>query len=422
MTTAYTWDFTRKLLTRFFCIYFLLYIFPFPLDLFSENNFVITLFSKLWGKIVPFTGKHLLHVEVGHRGSDTLFHNVRILSILIIALIGSLIWTAVDRKRDNYNKLFYWITVYTRYYLAFNMLDYGFSKVFNVQFTPLFPHLEQLVQPYGDFSPQGLLWKFMGYSKSYQVFTGVWEVLGGLLLLFRRTTLLGALVCIALLSNVFMMNWSYDIPVKIYSAHLLFMAIFLLAPGARRMVNFFILNKPVYPVESFPSYSQKWIRTTMLVLKIFFAVYLVYIPFKLYSGYSKEWYSNKKPPLYGIYNVETFVLNTDSLPPLTTDSIRWKRMIVEFPGMWANVQLMNEKLKTYDLKTDTVKKSVVFSYGADSLDKFILHYEQPQKDMLTFTGKWKMDSVYIQMRRVDINQFRLVRWKSGWITRGNTNY
>ena len=34
----------------------------------------------------------------------------------------------------------------------------------------------------------------MGYSKSYQTFTGVGEVLGGLLLLFRRTTMLVSLV------------------------------------------------------------------------------------------------------------------------------------------------------------------------------------------------------------------------------------
>jgi uncharacterized membrane protein YphA (DoxX/SURF4 family) len=303
------------------------------------------------------------------------------------------------------------------------MLDYGFAKVFNVQFTPLFPNLDQLVQVYGDSSPQGLLWKFMGYSKSYQVFTGAGEVLGGLLLLFRRTTTLGSFVSIAILSNVVMMNWSYDIPVKIYSAHLLFMAFFLLAKDIKRVTNFFVLNKPVFPDNIFAPFSKKWMRTTALVLKLFFIFYLIYIPLKTYRGFSKEWYSNEKPPLYGIYKIETFVVNKDTLPPLTTDSIRWKRMIIEYPGMWANIQLMNENLKTYDIKTDTIKKTIAISSTTDSLDEFIFSYSQHSNDILTFKGQRKEDSVFIQMKKVDINQFRLVQWKTRWIYRGSgTNY
>ena len=98
-------------------------------------------------------------------------------------------------------------------------------------------------------------------------------------------------------------------------------------------------------------------------------------------------------------------------------------MIVEYPGRWANIQLMNEGLKTYDFKPDTIKQTAIVSSVTDSLDKFALKYKQPIKDILTFEGKWKEDSVFIEMRKVDINQFRLVRWKSRWIYRGgNTNY
>jgi hypothetical protein len=72
---------------------------------------------------------------------------------------------------------------------------------------------------------------------------------------------------------------------------------------------------------------------------------------------------------------------------------------------------------------DTIKQSVIMSFVADSLDKFIVTYKQPIKDIFTFAGTWKEDSVLIQMRKVDINQFRLVRWKSRWICRGgSTNY
>ena len=423
ITKTDNWSFTGRILIRFFFIYFILYIFPFPLDLFSDNNYIVNSYHQLWGKLVPFTGKHLLHIDVGTRGGDTLFQYTRIFTLVVIAVMGCLVWTIADRKRSNYKTIFYLLTVYVRYFLAYNILDYGFAKIFHIQFMPMFPNLDQLVQPYGDSSPQGLLWKFMGYSKSYQTFTGVGEVLAGLLLLFRRTTTLGALVSIALLSNVVMMNWSYDIPVKVNSMHLLFMATFLLITDAKRTVNFFILNKPVLPVERRVLFTKKWIRVTSLILKLFFVFYLIYVPFKQYSGYNKDWHSDKKPPLYGIYNIEIFVVNNDTLPPLTTDSIRWRRMIVEYPGMWANIQLMNENLKTYDIKTDTIKKTAIISSGKDSLDKFIFRFNQPAKDILTFKGQWKEDSVFIQMKKVDINQFRLVQWKPRWIYRGGgSNY
>lgn len=56
----------------------------------------------------------------------------------------------------------------------------------------------------------GLLWNFIGASAAYTIFTGVAEVLGGLLLVARRTALLGALVCIGVMSNVVLLNFSYD--------------------------------------------------------------------------------------------------------------------------------------------------------------------------------------------------------------------
>jgi hypothetical protein len=40
---------------------------------------------------------------------------------------------------------------------------------------------DRLLKPYGESSPMGLLWTFMGYSTGYNLFTGGAEALGGLL-------------------------------------------------------------------------------------------------------------------------------------------------------------------------------------------------------------------------------------------------
>jgi len=66
----------------------------------------------------------------------------------------------------------------------------------------------------------GLLWTFMAASKGYQIFTGAAEVLGGILLLWKRTTTLGALTVFGVMANVMALNFFYDVPVKLLSTHL----------------------------------------------------------------------------------------------------------------------------------------------------------------------------------------------------------
>src|SRR5206468_1346164 len=83
---------------------------------------------------------------------------------------------------------------------AFGVLGYGISKVFFGQFPLPFPG--RLVQRFGDASPMGLMWTFMGASPAYVFFAGAMETIGAGLLLFRRTTTLGALVLSGVMLNV----------------------------------------------------------------------------------------------------------------------------------------------------------------------------------------------------------------------------
>ena len=122
------------------------------------------------------------------------------------------------------------------------ILSYGFFQVLPLQFPE--PGPDRLIMSYGDSSPMGLLWRFMGASRPYTVFGGLAEALGGLLLLWRRTTLLGALVAFGLLLNIVMLNFSYDVPVKLFSSLLLGLALFLVWPDVGRLVDLFVRNRP----------------------------------------------------------------------------------------------------------------------------------------------------------------------------------
>jgi hypothetical protein len=106
----------------------------------------------------------------------------------------------------------------------------------------------------------GVLWNFMGYSTPYNVFAGSMECLGGVLLLFRRTAMLGSLVVIAVMTNVVMLNFCYDVPVKLYSTELLVAAIVLLFPDLSRLIAvLFGHSAPPAEIERL-TLSRRWRR------------------------------------------------------------------------------------------------------------------------------------------------------------------
>ena len=250
------WTPAQRVLFRFTFAYLVLYIFPFPVD--GDPN---GMYANLWHKLVPWVGKQVFHVEITVRpngSGDTTYNYVQVFCFAVMAAVAAAAWTLLDRKRTAYPRLDRWLRVYVRFDLAATMITYGSVKVIKSQFPD--PHLDRLLQPFGDASPMGLLWTFMGASESYNIFTGAGEILGGLLLTTRRTTLLGSLVCFGLMSHVAMLNFSYDVPVKLFSMHLLAMALFLMAPDLKRLARMFVLNRPVDPVVFRPLTRWTWVN------------------------------------------------------------------------------------------------------------------------------------------------------------------
>ena len=114
-------------------------------------------------------------------------------------------------------------------WLAWQLLIYGFDKVFKHQFY--LPEPNTLYTPLGLLTPDLAYWSVVGASRSYSVFAGLLEVLPGLLLLWGRTRLLGGLLALAVLANVLALNIGFDISVKLWSGFLLGLAGLVAAPG-----------------------------------------------------------------------------------------------------------------------------------------------------------------------------------------------
>ncbi|HEY1816873.1 MAG TPA: hypothetical protein VGG74_31210 [Kofleriaceae bacterium] len=177
-------------------------------------------------------------------GSDQDTAWLVMITFAAVAWLVALVWTW-RAKATSYDRLLDLHRTFVRYGLATVMLYYAYAKILPLQFWA--PTPSDLEQTYGNSSPFALAWRFIGYSRPYQVFGGLAEATGAVLLLSRRTTTLGALVLVSVLANVVMLNFCYAIPVKRFSSLLLLFSLYLTIPDLRRLWRVLVLHRAVEP-------------------------------------------------------------------------------------------------------------------------------------------------------------------------------
>jgi hypothetical protein len=405
------WGLAKRILFRFTCVYFFLYIFPFPLDLIPYVDVAIAPYQTLWQSFVPWVGQRVFGVEITvftNGSGDTTYDYVRVFCFAVLAALAALVWTLLDRKRAHYARLDEWLRVYVRFSLAVAMISYGAYKVIPSQFPS--PPLDRLLQPFGDASPMGLLWTFIGASKSYEFFSGAAEMLGGLLLIARRTTLLGALVCIGVMGNVVMLNFSYDVPVKLYSSHLLLMAVFLALPDVRRLANLFLFNRAAEPAEIRPLFKRVWLNRVGLACRTLLIAGIT--GFTLFGSLQSEFAS--KSPFYGIWNVDELEIDGQLRPALVTDASRWRRVVFDYPSM-LGIQLMSDSRQRFFLKMDPAQGIFNLTKRDDPQWKSALSYRQTAPGVLSLEGTMDGQKIRARIRRIGNPKFLLVDRGFHWI-------
>lgn len=418
------WGLGTKIAFRFAFVYFLLYnqFFPFQLLAFPPFLQLSRVYNSLWSETVLWVSGHVLHLSHDFAtdylnprwgSKDTTFVYVQVLCYLAVAAVATVIWSLLDRRRRDYAWLHKWFLTYMRLALAAVMIPYGVVKLFPLQFPA--PSLSKLLQTYGDSSPMGLMWTFMGASPSYSFFGGVAEVLAGMLLVVPRLATLGALICAAVMSNVLMLNLGYDVPVKSGSIHLVVMAAIVAAPDVRRLTNFFVLNRRVDPAAERPLFHRPLLNRLAILLQVAFGVVL--LVYNLYGDNQKTQQLTQtrvSARLYGIWSVDEFEVDGQVRPPFLTDPIRWNRLIVD-SAQDAAVQPMTGPIEHLYLHFDEQNKS--FNLTNPSVSGWIAKftYDKPQPDLLVLTGKMGGQPVSVTLHKEDASKFLLNSRGFHWI-------
>jgi uncharacterized membrane protein YphA (DoxX/SURF4 family) len=360
-------------------------------------------------------GRKIVTFETG--SGDRYYDWIELAWILALAIAGTVVWSILDRKRESYARLYSWFRLFVRFALAATMFTYGAIKVIPLQMP--FPPLGSLLEPFGNLSPMGVLWSSIGASQAYEIFAGCAEMLGGILLIVPRTTTFGALVCLADATQVFMLNMTYDVPVKLLSFHMILLSLFLLAFDARRLANLFFLNRAAAPSSEALLFRGGRANRIALVAQIAFGVFLVAANFHVSVQELKAvpYFTSmsRKPPLYGIWNVEQFSIDGQLRPPLLTDTARWRRVVIS-GSQGILIVGMDDTNQYYFRAIDVAAKTLVLTKSNAKNWKASFSFSHPSPTALVLDGLMDGHKIHAELTAFDLSKFTLFTRGFHWIS------
>jgi len=218
------------------------------------------------------------------------------------------------------------------------------------------------------------------------------------LLLFRRTTTIGAILLFGALGDIVYVNFAYDGGVHVYSSYFVLLAAFLLVNDVPKLYRLLVLEKTAVPVNFYPVFKERWQRyarvglkvaTLFVFLVLFF--YLQLINF-LYDPYKQPSVAGVKQ-LRGNYAVTEFRINNKVIPYDPLDTVRWQEATFE---KWTSLTFRVNRPLSLDLSNGggdpqrDINRTFeiagvgggqrVFHYYADTVNK-ILYLQDKYKDV-----------------------------------------
>lgn len=325
---------------------------------------------------------------------DTSMNYTRLFACSVTALLAFVPWSFYDRRRLAYPRLHDGLRVGLRYFMAYAMIGYGLAKVIPNQFPP--PSPARLMEPLGDFSPMGLVWNFMGSSTPYEIFGGALELIGGLLLLFRRTTLLGALILSGVMTNVVLLNFCYDVPVKISSTFYLLMVVTLIVPDAPRLLSVILGGRPTEPVPLWQPFRRKGLNRAVIVGKLVVLYYVSSsfwnVPERLRTYLGRDYGRD-----YGVWMAE--------------GESAWKWFSIDSPT-YASIREKSGPTRAYLF--DSTHEGLRFKRNSENLD-LTLQRNDLGPGRMRLSGAWRGQTIDVTFKLRKVDDFPLRARGFNWV-------
>ena len=237
-----------------------------------------------------------------------------------VALLGSVAYVVVWHRRERAGQVdsglrHAWLQGIIRYWLALSISTYGFAKILKTQFeTPDY----RLDMPMGEVSGFGLTWYYFGHIYALAVIVALLQIGGSILLLYRRTTLLGVMILLPVMVNIVLINYFFHIGSGAFFNSVVFMLglVFLLLVDLKKLkAAFWDLVERLPPVNIGGDWGKHGLR--LLPIAAAFGL-IAYFAFTKMGGNS----------LKGTWKVEKLTRNGRVIPANAwlTDTTAWSRV------------------------------------------------------------------------------------------------
>jgi hypothetical protein len=234
----------------------------------------------------------------------------------LFCIVFPFIWQRRESKGTlDSDKLKAWIRGILRYWLAACISTYGFAKILGSQFEHSYATSDSLVKNLSGFE---LTWNYFGFSYGMTLIIALVQIGGSVLLLFRRTTLLGSVILFPVMFNILLINFFYNIGAVPFLNSILYTLglVFLLLLRWQDIKAILFRSS-----DSLPPVRLGFIKYVIRTLIILYSFGLIY----------HFTTTNKSSTLVGKWQVDHFIRNNDTLNANAwlTDSSVWKNIYIE---------------------------------------------------------------------------------------------
>jgi hypothetical protein len=168
-----------------------------------------------------------------------------VLLLVFTVAIGMFIAILIQKSRLNSPSILFCTEKSIIYYLSWIFLIYGFSKILGVQFPENVD--PSSIASINDNNLDLQFWSYMGAHQDLVIFLGVVEIVVASFLLFKKTRKLGLLMFTAAILVIVVINFKFEISVRIFS-------VLLLLAGFYSLINH--LAFPIFTKNNENSFTQ----------------------------------------------------------------------------------------------------------------------------------------------------------------------
>lgn len=298
------------------------------------------------------------------------------------AVVYAFIWQT--RKRNSPGTLAFWQGS-IRYGVAYDLASFGWEKMCHLQLVIPGNWADR---PYRSFLPSELFWSFFSHSYLFSCIIAGLQIVGAMLLLFRRTTLAGVFILLPVLANILLMDVFYEIGRSVVvhaSIMMLGTAYFLFLEFHRLKVFFFAAKNNIASLQ------------VSGYIKIAIRFSIIYIPLLLIAMHGSP---DKHPDLTGKYDVKHLRVNRQFLAPTDcTDSLLTVAYFEINDGCVFEFNTPQRRwIGTY--KMDKGNLSISWRNPEGKPDFKGVLSQDPATGILVLTGVLGLDSTEITLQKV----------------------